>query len=154
VKNFVLALGILYTLTSPVSGEESCIPASESLLIYDPDQPPVCPPLPFEITPSIIGRPHDFTAQILAGCAGFLDAVLMVEPEHASDPQFVNGDTYFEIAKAQRERPSLNELEQKRQNARDWIMADVNDPTYSLGSLIPHSFMGCGTTLQNANTTP
>jgi hypothetical protein len=72
-----------------------------------------------------------------------MDAAIVVAPENKINPTFVDGDTYFQAAKSQRERPSLAELEQWRRIIREHFRVELADPKLSHGSGVIHAFAGC-----------
>lgn len=144
-KALVLALFLFLVPESPVSGEEHCIRLKDQSLIYDPKELPICPPLLSQIIPSTIGRPQNFLAVELASCAGMIDAAIVVAPENKINPNFVDGDVYFQAAKSQRERPSLDELQEWRLSSLKANLDIFSDPVMSRSSGVTHGFVKCST---------
>ena len=129
----VLAAAFAFLLSVPAASEEACIDPEDLPLIYNPDEPPVCPTPMLELVPSTIGRPTDYSAIDLAACAGMMDAVVLVYGE-AYVTQEVDGEEYFAAAVARPERPTLEVLEQWRRSSREEWTASLKEPEQISGS--------------------
>ncbi|MGL4238040.1 hypothetical protein [Tabrizicola sp.] len=139
---WTIALLAFWIEPAPATAQEICIDPQDLTRLYQPGEPGPClSPAP---TTSEVGRPPDDTALHLAWCAGLHDAAVLLEPQIGDDPSIVSGEAFFSVAKGQRERPGLGDLEAARAEGRDWLLADDMDESYSLGSLVPHSFIVCG----------
>jgi hypothetical protein len=95
-----------------------------------------------DLVPSTVGRPPDYTALALARCAGLFDAVLVAFPEAKTYPEFVEGDRYFDLARSRRERPSITELEGRRQEMKSYWLPIL--PEVRGSGVFIHFALSCG----------
>jgi hypothetical protein len=141
-----IAIACVTLLPLPSGAEVSCIAQEDLPLIYSPDEPPVCPDPPISMAdpvPSTIGRPPPYMAQSLAGCAGMMDAIATLLPEVLDYSEFVSGDKFFALAKEWRERPSLQVIEEYRQEQREWWFEFLGPEMNTSGSIFVHDRITC-----------
>lgn len=145
-QHLVLTLVLVGVLQAPALAEEACLgPKYPSPLHTPEDSIPCMGP---KLAPPELGRPPNNVPLQLAWCAGFFDAIKVVEPTVEADPYFIQGDVFFETAEAIRDRPPLDTLGAARERGRNWLMSDHLDEGYSLGSLVHHAVGSCGQALR------
>ena len=143
---FGIALTCFALRPQPLPAEVACTAREDLPLIYSPDEPPVCPDPPFsmaDLVPSTIGRPPAYMSEFLAGCAGFMDAIVTIKPEASNLPEFVSGDVFFSMAKEWRERPPIRRLEARRNEGKQYWLEWLGPEFNTGGSMFPHDFGAC-----------
>ena len=146
-RRWTLALAAVCAICLPASGQEDCTERDKLSLIYDPDEPPPCPVPMRDLVPSRIGRPHDYTAFVLAACAGQMDAHREFVIQHyrwAEMPKdWVSGDQFMSAALARRDRPSSQDLATLRTRSAYIMRGSLRDYLVSRNSGVTHGFVMC-----------
>jgi hypothetical protein len=148
----MLAFAVVGAMSLSVVAQEICTERDKQSLIYDPDEPPPCPVPMRDLVPSTIGRPLDYMAEALAGCAGMQDAILQMVPDAMDYVDFISGDRFFAAAMDRRERPAAEKLADRRVEGREyWLPLFQELGTVGGGSMFNHSGIACRDYFEEAN---
>jgi hypothetical protein len=90
---------------------------------------------------SIIGRPENNTSEFLAHCAGFMDVLGQVEGRHPSD--WLSGEDFMKAAIAQRERPSMADLQSQRMASYTALLFYVPESRKTHSTDLIHLYVIC-----------